>query len=43
MPRQVSGPGGVEFSAEFQGATDSGEGEMQELILINDVADYDNA
>ena len=41
--RSVSGPGGVEASYDFQGAKDAGEGEMFEVILVNDQATYVNA
>ena len=39
--RNVSGPGGVEASFDFQGSKDTTEGELFEAVLINDVADYD--
>ncbi len=41
--RNVSGPGGVEVSYAWQGATNVAAGEMQEVLLINDVATYINA
>ena len=46
LPRtrqRVDGPGGVSATFDFQGAKDSGEGEMMEVILINNVVDYDIA
>ena len=41
--RTINGPGGVEASYDFQGAKDAGEGEMLEVILVNDQATYVNA
>jgi len=41
--RPVSGPGGVEVTQNFQGALDSGEGEMMEVTLVNSTATYVNA
>ena len=37
---RLDGPGGVSASYDFQGAKDTVEGEMVEVELINDVADY---
>ena len=38
----IRGPGGIEATFDFQGADDAGEGEMMEVVLINDVVNYDN-
>ena len=38
----IRGPGGIEATFDFQGNLDSGEGEMLEVVLINDVANYNN-
>ena len=46
LPRtrqRVNGPGGISASFDFQGAKDAGEGEMLEIVLINDKADYNIA
>ncbi|AIF81416.1 hypothetical protein I862_04280 [endosymbiont of Acanthamoeba sp. UWC8] len=39
--RSITGPGGVEVSYDFQGAKHEGLGNMLDVILINDVEDYD--
>jgi len=36
----VDGSGGISQDFNFQGADDSGEGEMLEVVLINDVSSY---
>ena len=41
--RNVAGPGGVEASYDYQAAYNSTAGEMFEVVLVNDQADYDNA
>jgi len=41
--RPISGPGGVEASFDLQGAYNATAGEMMEVTLINDMANYDNA
>lgn len=42
--RNISGPGGVEFTSDFQGADDSSEGEMFEVTLVTpDTGTYINA
>ncbi len=41
--RSISGPGGVEATYAWQGALDSGEGEMLEVVLKNTKATYVNA
>ena len=41
--RNVSGPGGVEADYDYQAAFNTFAGEMFEVILINSLANYDNA
>ena len=41
--RSISGPGGVEATYAWQGAYDSGEGQMFQAVLRNTQANYTNA
>ena len=38
----IRGPGGIEATFDFQGSDDAVEGEMMEVVLINNVANYNN-